>query len=255
MRFIVIVKTVVLTCTILLALTFIPLAAQTESDDISSKFFGLLSNDADQVNENLNFLKNNWDDSYVTMFLEINQFISDWQVLTEFYSLMEQNTGQKHGFDKNAWFQWVWNREYTMPPDYADFKSNLYGMIFPPFKKYFSSSITSKIRLDEVRWGGVVQDGIPPLRTPKMIDADDAQYLDDSNLVFGISINGDTRAYPKRILGRHEMFVDRVGDTEVVRSLLYLMRYNDNLLYGIERYSLRTWYKRIFIPVQQINVR
>lgn len=181
MKLIFILKIVILNCIILLSVMYAPLAAQTEIDNISSRFFGLLSKDTDQVNENFNFLKNNWDDSYVIMFLEINQFISDWKVLTDFYALMEQNTGQKHGFDKNAWFQWVWNNEYTISPDYADFKSNLYGMIFPPFKKYCSSSHTSKIRLDEVRWGGVVQDGIPPLRNPKMVDADDAQYLDDSN--------------------------------------------------------------------------
>ncbi|NET38537.1 MAG: DUF3179 domain-containing protein, partial [Cyanothece sp. SIO1E1] len=29
--------------------------------------------------------------------------------------------------------------------------------------------------------------------------------------VFGIAVNGDVRAYPKRILAWHEMFVDTVG--------------------------------------------
>ncbi len=206
-------KSVILTCFIVLSLANTPLAAQSENGDKHSNILGILTGDTEQASENLNTIKENWDDSYVTMLLEIAQFISDWGVLTELYALLDQKTGQKHGLDRNAWFEWVWNRDYTMPPDYADFKSNLYGLVFPAFKKYFSSSYTSKIRLDEVRWGGVVQDGIPPLRNPKMIDANDAKYLDDSNLVFGISINSDTRAYPKRILAWHEMFVDRIGDT------------------------------------------
>jgi len=62
-------------------------------------------------------------------------------------------------------------------------------------------------------WGGVRQDGIPPLRQPKMIDAKDATYLEDDNIIFGIEVNGDVRAYPKRILAWHEMFVDSVGGT------------------------------------------
>lgn len=63
---------------------------------------------------------------------------------------------------------------------------------------------------------GVLQDGIPPLRQPKMISAEQAGYLEDSNIVFGIEVNGDIRAYPKRILAWHEMFVDEVGGVPII---------------------------------------
>ncbi|MEL7240620.1 MAG: efflux RND transporter permease subunit, partial [Planctomycetota bacterium] len=49
----------------------------------------------------------------------------------------------------------------------------------------------------------------------RMISADKAAYLEDTNVVFGIEINGDARAYPKRILAWHEMFVDTVGGVDV----------------------------------------
>ena len=62
---------------------------------------------------------------------------------------------------------------------------------------------------------GVQQDGIPPLREPEMLAARDARYLAEADVVFGIEINGDARAYPKRILAWHEMFVDRVGGIAV----------------------------------------
>lgn len=48
-----------------------------------------------------------------------------------------------------------------------------------------------------------------------MISAKEADYLQNSNIVFGLEINGDVRAYPKRIMAWHEMFVDNVGDTPV----------------------------------------
>ena len=99
---------------------------------------------------------------------------------------------------------------------YADFKAGLYSHMDPKFTTYFKGRQDSaRIRLDEIRWGGVRQDGIPPLRNPEMITADKAAYLEDDNVVFGIEINGDVRAYPKRILAWHEMFTDNIGGVEI----------------------------------------
>jgi hypothetical protein len=110
------------------------------------------------------------------------------------------------------WYSWLWNEPELKIKGYADFKSEFYREIDPKFGRYFfGRQNTSDIRLDEVRWGGVVQDGIPPLREPKMISAQEANYLGDDNVIFGIEVNGDIRAYPKRILAWHEMFVDTVG--------------------------------------------
>ena len=58
----------------------------------------------------------------------------------------------------------------------------------------------SLIRLDEVDWGGVAPNGIPPLEYPEHLAAEDADYLDADDIVFAIAVNGDARAYPKRIL-------------------------------------------------------
>lgn len=48
-----------------------------------------------------------------------------------------------------------------------------------------------------------------------MLPARDADYLLDSDLVFGIEINGDARAYPLRIMGWHEMVNDVIGGVPV----------------------------------------
>ncbi|PIB25426.1 hypothetical protein BFP77_01000 [Maribacter sp. 4U21] len=48
-----------------------------------------------------------------------------------------------------------------------------------------------------------------------MLTAAEATYLDEDDVVFGIEINGDVRAYPKRILAWHKMFVDTLGDIPV----------------------------------------
>lgn len=72
-----------------------------------------------------------------------------------------------------------------------------------------------RIRLEEVVWGGAQFDGIPSLDDATMLKARDADYLLDTDLVFGIEINGDARAYPLRIMGWHEMANDVIGGVPV----------------------------------------
>ncbi|MEL6898810.1 MAG: DUF3179 domain-containing protein, partial [Planctomycetota bacterium] len=62
---------------------------------------------------------------------------------------------------------------------------------------------------------GVRRDGIPPLTNPNTLSARQAEYLADSDVVFGVSINGDARCYPKRILAWHEMVRDTVGGVPI----------------------------------------
>ncbi len=72
-----------------------------------------------------------------------------------------------------------------------------------------------KIRLEEITWGGVAVDGIPSLDHPKLIAAAAADYLRGDDLVFGVEIDGDARAYPLRIMGWHEMFNEVIGGVPV----------------------------------------
>ena len=122
---------------------------------------------------------------------------------------------KRQGPDLRAWLEWWWKQPAEMHAEYPIFKSTLYGLLDPRFKAYFSREREMTIRLREVVWGGVAQDGIPPLRSPTMMAAADAEYLADTDVVYGFTLNGDARAYPKRILAWHEMFVDTVGGVPI----------------------------------------
>lgn len=147
--------------------------------------------------------------------LDIVRFVPDQTTAGAVYELLRLKTGLKLADSWPDWMRWSWNHAPAPEGGYAEFKSRLYRLIDPKFAGHFSASRRALIRLDEVLWGGVRQDGIPPLRKPPMIAAREANYLDDGNVVFGIDVNGDARAYPKRILAWHEMFVDTVGGVDV----------------------------------------
>ena len=124
---------------------------------------------------------------------------------------LEQQTGQQLGQNLGGWNDWVWAQPYEPHPDYAWLKGQWYSQIDPRFADFFPRGTPSVIRLDEIEWGGVAVNGIPPLEYPARLAAADADYLADDNVVFGIAMNGDARAYPKRILAWHEMALDRLG--------------------------------------------
>lgn len=126
-----------------------------------------------------------------------------------------RQTRQSFGDDLDAWRQWIWSRPYDPHPEYAALKGTVYAQIDPRMRAFFPPGVKSSIRLDEIDWGGVTVNGIPPLRQPKTTPAQEARYLKNSNVVFGIVINGEARAYPKRILGWHEMAIDRIGGVDL----------------------------------------
>ena len=132
---------------------------------------------------------------------------------------LEQQTGQTFGDSLAQWRGWLWNQPYDPHPGYGAFKGALYGAIDPRFEEFFHEPLKTSIRLDQVDWGGVTVNGIPPLNSPKHIPAVEATYLQDDNIVFGVDSGGVARAYPKRILAWHEMARDRVGNLDV--TLVY----------------------------------
>ncbi len=126
---------------------------------------------------------------------------------------LEERTGQDFGDDYNAWRTWMWDQEYDPHPQYGFLKANLYANFDPSFQKFFNGE--SAVRLDEVEWGGVPVGGIPALDHPPTTSAGNASYLADGDIVFGVSINGEHRAYPKRILAWHELAWDSLGGNEL----------------------------------------
>lgn len=180
-------------------------------------FLMLVTSDNDRlVDRSLDFIRSHWNEGYESMLIETLHFSLSREVSKDYLELLQNKTDKDFGLNLDRWYHWLWNKASTYPPEYYDFKARLYEIIDHRFAAYFSQrQKRSNIRLDEVMWGGVIQDGIPPLRSPKMLLAEEAIYLSGQDVVFGVEINGDIRAYPKRILAWHEMFTDQIGEVPV----------------------------------------
>ena len=163
---------------------------------------------------------------------EIERPVIEARVRERLLAFLERQTRQRFDQTLAGWRQWMWSLPYEPHPDYAEFKRVVYSRIDPRMAHFFKPGVPSLIRLDEIDWGGVQVNGIPPLYYPKVIPAGEASYLRDGHVVFGLVINGEARAYPKRILAWHEMARDRVGGVEL--HVVYCTLCGTVIPYGAE---------------------
>ncbi len=67
----------------------------------------------------------------------------------------------------------------------------------------------------QIRSGGPPKDGIPALTDPQVISAAQAESLAPTERVIGVSVQGEQRAYPLRILNYHEIVNDTLGGVPI----------------------------------------
>lgn len=178
-------------------------------------FRALIGNDVSARLAALAAVRQNWHAGDAPMLIEAARFAESSATRKAILQTLAAATEQDFGRDLDAWYRWVWNQSIQPHPNYASFKASLYSRIDRRFAEYFDDLRPTSIRLDEIRWGGVLRDGIPPLKNPKTISASDAGYLADTDIVFGVEFGGQARAYPKRILAWHEMVKDVVGGRSI----------------------------------------
>ena len=110
------------------------------------------------------------------------------------------------------------------PPDYRLLKRDLFLLIEPRWAPFFEDE-DSVIDWTRVGWGGVFIDDRPDatagqicprgcisaLDEPAVTGAEGGSWYPDDDLVFGIVIGRQARAYPKNIMEVHEMVNDTLG--------------------------------------------
>lgn len=123
---------------------------------------------------------------------------------------------------KQSYYDWVEyvgaHPELEPAAGYLVWKRSLLMNIDKRYKTVLYDNAPTRIRLEEIVFGGVPLDGIPSIDNPMMVPAAEATYLKDREKVFGINLHGEARAYPLRFLSWHEMLNDTVGGEPVTLS-------------------------------------
>jgi len=73
----------------------------------------------------------------------------------------------------------------------------------------------SDVPYDDIMQGCPARDCIPPIDDPVFVSADQAGHVRDQDLVMGVVIKGDARAYPQLIMNYHEIVNDTIGGQPV----------------------------------------
>ena len=139
-------------------------------------------------------------------------------------------------------------------PGYLETKRAIFTQFVPGWERIF---VEGDIDWRLVSWGGVLIDDrpfdttgtpcncIPAADNPEVSSAEDATWLADDAIVFGVEVNGEYRAYPRRIMEVREMVNDTLGGRHLGIPYCTLCGaaqayFTDRLPQGVERPVLRT---------------
>ena len=163
------------------------------------------------------------DERFVAVLIEVMWargvgLVAEGPAPEEYAAALAQLTGEDFGPSYRRWSVWYGATSIVPPPGYTSWKGRLLSGIDEGFAAFLQDGHPATIRTEEIVWGGVPIDGIPPLDDPATVRPDGA-HLELADAVFGIVVNGEARAYPLRILDWHELVNDVVGGVPV--SLAY----------------------------------
>ena len=151
----------------------------------------------------------------------------------------------------NALIAW----DIPEPPDYLAGKRNIYTPLEPAWNNLLVDNSVLDWRI--VSWGGVLIDArpydttddpcncIPAIDNPTLLSAEEGTWLPDEDVVFGVVINGEARAYPRQIMEVREMVNDTLGGRDFAMPYCTLcgsaqVWFTDEMPDGVDRPIMRT---------------
>ena len=212
--------------------------------------------DEDQM-QAMETLKASGDPRLVWAVSDLMRFIASRELSAVFSGVAAELLGLELDPEENNWgtitdhlIAW----DIPAPPDYLTYKSTVFAGLVPAWEPLF---VEGDIDWRHVSWGGVLIDYrpddttddpcncIPAADNPEVSSAEDAIWLRESDIVFGVEVNGEYRAYPRQIMEVREMVNDTLGGRDLGIPYCTLCGsaqayFTDDMPEGIERPILRT---------------
>jgi len=109
------------------------------------------------------------------------------------------------------WSLWLATARPPLPDGYVEWKGRLLSLVDQRYPDLLTADLHFAIRPDELIWARTAPDETPPLVEPAIVHRIEQRYLNDNDIVFGVFIDGQARAYPERILAWHEVITDELN--------------------------------------------
>jgi hypothetical protein len=139
------------------------------------------------------------------------------ETATRLVDRLAQLTGVDAPAEGDAWTHYTdlllaW--DVSAPPGYLERKSVLHLAHDPTATPFFDADAAIDWRL--VSASGSARDEMAPLDDPTVTAAsEEADWVADDDVVFGVEVDGTRRAYPRRVLRAHEIVNDTLGERRI----------------------------------------
>jgi len=117
-------------------------------------------------------------------------------------------------FNKSyGWSTWISNQPPPLPDGYIGWKGHLLSIVDERYVHLLNDEMSLDVRPEELVWSRLAIDERISLTNPRMVHRQEQRYLSPDDVIFGVFLNGEARAYPQRILAWHELVYDELeGD-------------------------------------------
>lgn len=129
---------------------------------------------------------------------------------------LERITGERFA-SAAEWYEWMAESPPPLPPGYAEWKGRLLAVIDPQFREAIPEGQTDDGPSPaDLVWSLVGAEGVPPLVAPPTVHQAEELFMGAGDIVYGVVIGGEPRAYPERIIGWHGSITDEVAGIEIL---------------------------------------
>ncbi|RLT35719.1 MAG: DUF3179 domain-containing protein [Chloroflexi bacterium] len=126
---------------------------------------------------------------------------------------LEMVSGQRYATAAD-WYAAIERDPPPLPDGYGEWKGRLLSVVDTRFMDLVPKD-GSSMRLERLIWAfGDTRS--PTITSAKTIRASEERYLAAGDIMFGLRLNGDSRAYPERVLAWHGVAQDRAGGSDIV---------------------------------------
>lgn len=114
------------------------------------------------------------------------------------------------------WSLWLTVAQPLLPDGYVEWKGHLLSLVDPRYTELLPANLNLAVRPDQLVWARTAPDETPPLVNPAVVHRIEQRYLNDDDIVFGVFVDGQARAYPERILAWHELITDELNERPIL---------------------------------------